>query len=302
MAAAAKTPPKLRKRSAAPQGRRSTPRPMFMPYDKSEGIEVVQPPAELAHLEGDDLYEALTDPERLEEVTGRPPAKWDSARFVAELGRSPGRFKAWMSHYYTTLKPGYKPGTINDRIMVAPDGYDRRSPYWLETTARWWAIEEGIMTRGGVLVPYKPTGRPKGKTDTVPRQRRRPITRGVPLEILAACEELTAGGATLAEARVALAERYGLTVRVIARRLTAGRKMRGAGVRAITDDMSTRERAEIIMVMFRLLMADGRRKYAARALHEVAERLGVPLEEARAAADAALMAAATTAPNPGAGI
>lgn len=251
---------------------------MFMPYDKDAPIVVVQPPTELAHLSGDELFEALTDPEKFQAATGHPPAEWDSARFRAEVGRSEGRFKVWMVKHYDVTVRKVDPGTIEDRIMVAPDRYEKRSPRWLETTARKWAIEEKIMRRDGILVPYKPTGKTVGAVDRKKRTRKAPMRAGA-LEVLAACEELTAAGKHLAAAKAELAERYNMTGRKIARRLTTGREMRAAGIRPLTEPMPAAEAAEIIWTMYRLLMADGRRKHTDNARAEVADRLGCPRAE-----------------------
>lgn len=284
MAAATKTPVQRTKRR---------PRRMFMPYDPA-GVAIVQPPAELAHLADDEdaLFEALTDPAAFEAATGHAPAKWYTSRFYREIGRSEGRFKAWMSNHYAVTKHGADPSSIDDRIMVAPDDYDVRSPFWLETTARAWAIGEGLMTRRGVFVPYKPTGRPKGKTDSVPRQRTATMKASA-LSVLGEAEQLTAGGDKAAEVKRKLATRYGISERAVARRLTAGRTMRAAGVREITTRMPSTEVDEIITVTYGLLMADGRRTSTENARDDVAERLGID----RARVDAALDAPARLSPE-----
>jgi hypothetical protein len=250
--------------------------PMSMPYDPAAPIAVVQPPAHLAHLDGDDLYEAL--------IADRTE-RWYSARFRAEVGRSEGRFKAWMVNHYK-VKKGADAAGIDDRIMVEPDGYEVRSPWWYAGTARKWAIEEGLMNRDGRLVPYRPSGRPRGATDSVQRTRTATMRAGA-LEVLAQAEELTAAeGLSAGEVKARLAERHGLTPKQIARRLETGRSMRAAGVRELTDDMSPDQRREVIATMFRLLMSDGRRKNEAAARAEVAERLGATAAEVDAALDA----------------
>jgi hypothetical protein len=279
VAAAAKTTPRQRR------GKSTPPRKMFMPYEPG-AITVVQPPAELAHLDGDELFEALTDAEAFERATGHAPAKWYQPRFFAEIGRSEGRFKAWMSNYYAVTDRNVDPATIDDRIMEAPDGYDMRSPWWWETTARAWAIQEKLMTRGGVMVPHKPSGRPPGTPDSRPRTRTATMKAGA-LDVLRSYEELIAGGASIAQAKAKLAETQKLSEKQVARRLTAGREMRAAGVREITPEMTPAERAEVMVLMVRLLMADGRRKHEGNARAEVATRLGVTREEVDAAIDGA---------------
>jgi hypothetical protein len=258
--------------------RQRKPRKMFMPYDPA-GVAIVQPPAELAHLTGDALFEALTNADKFREATGHEPAKWYSARFRAEVGRSEGRFKVWMSNHYAVRVHGTDPAGIEDRIMCPPDDYDKRSPWWYETTARAWAIEEGLMTRAGVMVPYKPTGRPKGRTDSVPRTRTATM-QAAALPMLTEYEALTTGDQAIApgEAKRRLAERHGLTERQIKSRVTAGRAMRAAGVREITPDTTPAEAAEIIAAAFRLIISDGRRTNVEHARAEVAERLGVERE------------------------
>lgn len=272
------------------------PRKMFMPYDPA-AVAIVQPPAELAHLEGDELFEALTNADKYREVTGRDPEKWYTARFVAEIGRSTGRFKAWMSNFYAVSEHGADPATIDDRIMVKPDDYDKRSPWWYSTTANAWAIAEGLKTRAGVAVPYKPTGRPRGRTDSVPRQRTATMKASA-LAVLAEAEALTAGGATAAEAKKTLAGRHSLSERAVARRLTAGRAMRAAGIREITPDMTDMEVGEIIVVTYRLMMADGRRSNTDNARNDVAERLGLDRERVDRAIDGAPPAVLADLDNP----
>jgi hypothetical protein len=252
------------------------PRKMFMPYDPA-AVAIVQPPAELAHLTGDALFEALTNAGAYRRATGREPAKWYSARFRAEVGRSEGRFKVWMSNHYAVREHGVDPATIDDRIMCRPDDYDKRSPWWYETTARAWAIAEGLMTRGGVMVPYKPTGRPKGRTDSVPRQRTATML-ATALAVLGDFDKLTGNGSTAADAQRTLAARLGLTERQIKSRVTAGRAMRRAGVTEITPDTPPAEAARSIVNAYQLLMSDGRRSNAEHARAEVAERLGVERE------------------------
>lgn len=255
-----------------------------MPYDKDAPMAVVQPPAELAHLTGDALFDALTKPEAFQAATGHAPEEWDSARFRAEVGRSEGRFKVWMVNHYK-VKRGIDPATIEDRIAPPPDRYEKRSPRWLETTARNWAIEEKVMSRGGAMVPYKPPGRPVGATDGIKRTRKATMRAGA-LEVLAQAEQMAAAGPiTAAEIKTRLAERHGMTTKQIARRLETGRSMRAAGVRPITDDMTPPARAEIITTMYRLLMADGRRKHGENARAEIAERLGCERAEVDAAID-----------------
>jgi hypothetical protein len=267
--ATAETAPRQRARRGVPR----QPRPMSMPYDPQAPIAVVQPPAHLAHLTGAALYEAL--------IADRTE-RWYSARFRAEVGRSEGRFKAWMVNHYK-VKNGTNPATIDDRVMVEPDGYEVRSPWWYAGTARKWAIEEGLMRRDGVLEPYRPSGRPRGATDSTPRTRTATMRAGA-LVVLDECEKLTAGGAmTLGAARAQLAARYGLTEKQIARRLTAGREMRAAGIRPLTDDMHPDQRWGIIDAAFRLLMTDGRRKNATAALVEAATRVGATEDEVQAA-------------------
>lgn len=286
MAAATKTPRRKRQ-----------PRQMFMPYAK-DAPAVVQPPAIVAEvLDEDEAFEILTNQARFREHTGREPEKWYTARFVAEIGRSTGRFKAWMSNHYAVTVHGVDPLTIEDRIMVPPTSYDKRSPWWDEVTARAWAIEEGLMTRRGVAVPYKPTGRPKGRTDSVPRQRTATMKAGA-LEVLAAAEVKYAAGATPAVAKRELAREYAISERRVARRLTAGRQMRAAGVRPITPLMTLAEAGEIIVVTYRLLMADGRRKNTDKAREDVAERLGVTRETVDHVLDGAPPAVLADTDNP----
>lgn len=284
--------------SEKPSTRRGRkPRRMFMPYDQAVPA-IVQPPAELAHItDEDELFEALTDAAAFERATGHAPAKWYTARFVAEIGRSTGRFKAWMSNHYAVTVHGVDPATIEDRIMVKPDAYDKRSPWWYETTARAWANAEGIMTRRGVFVPYKPTGRPAGRKDSVPRQRTATMKASA-LQFLSEAEKLTAGGAKSAEAKRTLAARYKISERAVSRRLTAGRAMRAAGVREITTRMPAAEVAEIIVVTYRLLMADGRRTNTENAREDVAERLGVDRGLVDSALDGAPAAVLADTDNP----
>lgn len=250
------------------------PRGMFLPPHHDD-LVIVQPLPKIASLDDDDAFEVLTNPRRFRAYFGHEPARWYYPRVCREIDRTQGRFKSWMSHHYAVRVHGVDPATINDRIAPPPDGYDRRSPWWLETTFRAWAIEEGLMTRRGVAVPYRPSGRPKGKTDRVPRHRRTSPMKGTALDVLAAREELIAAGATAAEARRTLAEKYKISERAVSRRWTTGRELRAAGIREITEDMTSAQVAEIVTTTYRLLMADGRRRNLDNARADVAERLGI---------------------------
>ena len=259
------------------------PRRMFMPYDP-DAAATPRPVPGLDGLSDDEVFNILTDPKAFERHTGRPPETWYTARFAAESGRSHGRFKVWISNFYK-VKKGADPATIEDRIMVKPDGYDVRSPWWLETTANRWLIQEKLKTRRGVRVAHKPSGKPKGRTDRVPRRRSAPM-KAVALDVLDVYERLVAAGTSMADAKQKVAASNGLTVRKVARRLSAGRTMRAAGVRKITPEMAPAQVRDTAVTLYRVLMADGRRKHEENARAAVAEQLGLDRATVDAAVDA----------------
>lgn len=259
------------------------PRKMFMPYDPAGTTRAEQPPAELAHLTGDALFKALTDFKTFTREAGRPPDVWYSRRAVAETGRSIGRFRVWMANYYKTVR-GVDPTSIDDRIMVAPDGYDQRSPWWYETTYRKWAEQEGLMDRAGRMVPHVPSGRPEGSKDAVPRRRVAPKQARAAV-ILAACEALVAAGAPLAKAKAKVAASEGMSVKAVSRWMTAGRKLRADSIERMVRPLMTEAELERVAVSaYQLVKADGRRKHDEHTRAEVARRLKMD----RALVDAAV--------------
>lgn len=263
-----------------PEGRPKR-RKMFVPPPVPAVI--VQPPPHLEHLLGDDeaMFEALVN-DRSE--------RWYSSRAAAECGREQPTFRSWVSARYgydervkaaaaEAAKTGGRPRPVRrpkGRMTPPPDGYDVRSPWWYPGTLRAWFIAEKLMDeKTGKFRPYKPTGRTPGSVNRVERKTPRPM-QDMGREILAACEELRAGGKSLAEARAILADRYKLSGPQIDRRLLAGRRQRAQEADlSVTPDMSPAEVAERVHKAYQLLSADGRRRNEDKIRSAVADRLGV---------------------------
>lgn len=264
MAAAAKNRP-------APE--RPPRRRMFTP--PGEEIVVVQPPKHLAHLSGDDLFRALVS-DRTE--------KWYSARGAAECGRTPDTWRSWVSTRYgynaavekAAGKPVPRP---KDKMTPTPDGYDSRSPWWYAGTLRTWMIREGLMTREGRFIPYKPTGRTPGSPNRVQRKSPRPMSDEATL-VLDEYDKLLARGTTKASARATLASRFKISERAVDRRLTTGRKLRAQQEDlTIEPGMPVAEVANRVRAARALLATDGRRRNEDKVRDTIALRLGVERHE-----------------------
>ncbi|GLY08315.1 hypothetical protein [Actinoplanes sp. NBRC 101535] len=237
-----------------------------------------QPPAKFAALlnRPDDLYRALTTDDE----------QWDSARFAAESGRSTGRFRVWVSDYYKwreaadrARRRGRTPPVPHDRAIVAPDGYFGRAPWWYAGRARQWMMRVGLMDRQGRSVRHKPVGRRKGVGDVAPRRRRRPPMQDQAVEILGQVEALIAQGASLEEAKAQVARDRALSVRQVARRVTAGRKLRDEDDPWDLTGLGGTALAAQVTALANTLMADGRRKNMSGAASTIAERTGLEVAE-----------------------
>lgn len=186
-------------------------------------LVVVQPPTHvlgadgnpipLAGLSDDALYEALTGDRE----------QWDSERCAAESGRHIGRFRVWVSNFYRTADDKRK--VPDDRTFIKPVDYHGRSPWWYAGDVRQWFIQNGIMDRRGVFIPFKPTGRPKGAVDRLPRQRRRATMRDTAPDVLKQYDTLLARGMADSDAREQLATELGLSRRQVARRINTARQL-----------------------------------------------------------------------------
>jgi hypothetical protein len=263
-----------------PEGRPKR-RKMFLP--PKPPIVIEQPPARLAHLSGDDLYEALIAPDHTE--------RWYTARAAAECARETETFRGWVSHRYKYEEAVAKAKAEADRIggrpkpvrrpkakmTPKPDGYEVRSPWWWPHTMRRWFIQEELMDRHtGKAIPYKPAGRPPGTPNAVERKSQRPMQEQA-AEVLAAFEKLRRDGSSVAEARAALANRYGKSEKQILRRVETARKLRAAATDLhVTADMSPTEIRERALKARELLVTDGRRSKNEDKIRDgVAVRLGV---------------------------
>lgn len=187
-------------------------------------LPVVQPPRtivrggetiDISELAGDALFEAITSDDE----------QWDYRRIAAESGRSVARVRTWVSEAYSRARSRRIP---SDRAFVLPDGYVGGSPWWRAGRARQALMQMGAMTRDGVAIRYRPTGRAPGATDIRPRQRAAAIDAQA-REVWAEYEQLRESGLSDRQARAQLAERHSLSRTQLARRLTKGRELAGAG-------------------------------------------------------------------------
>ncbi len=182
---------------------------------KTGPAERVQPPTKFAHLQGEALTEALlADTE-----------EWDSARFALEAGRAIGRFRTWVSKRHAVDAGVLK--TADHRTAPAPTGYYGQTPVWTAGVARAWMMDPDVnmMDERGVFIPSAVGGRMPGSKDIEPRKGPPARTREVGPAMLAEYLTLRAGGVSAPVAKQAMAERHGLTVRQVTRRLEVGRAM-----------------------------------------------------------------------------
>ncbi|MFI7608835.1 hypothetical protein ACIBTV_27495 [Micromonospora sp. NPDC049366] len=193
-------------------------------------IRVEQPPrtitiggerVDVSHLTGDALYEAITQDEE----------QWDYPRLSAETGRSITRLRKWvMNAYAVEREPSKAP---DDKTFIAPEGRTGGiSPWWKGGKAREVLIQIGVMTREGVAIPHKPTGRTPGARDTAPRRRweTAPV-RDTGLAVYREYLELTTrkrDPLNDRQARAELSRRHNLSRTQLARRINAGREQHAA--------------------------------------------------------------------------
>lgn len=206
--------------------------------------QVTQPPVRVLFRPGDWIDVTGMDDDALYEALAVTDAEvWDTARFAAECKRSVTRTRKWVANFYDTLDSAARAAldlddtetdtegedveafVPDDKIAPAPDGYAGRSPWWYAYRARAWAMGEGLMTRNGTGIPFKPTGRRAGGAGGANGQQSVPTMRDVAPKILARHRELLAGGMNDVDARGQLAEEFGMNRRHIARRLTMAEQM-----------------------------------------------------------------------------
>lgn len=202
----------------------ATNRPPGSGRARRPAVRVEQPPrtilrggerVDISDLTGAELFEAITSDEE----------QWDYARLAAEADRSVARVRRWVQNAYTAEKTGQ---AEDDKTFTVPDGYVGASPWWRAGNARAVLNQIGAMTREGVAVPYKPTGRAPGAKDLAPRKRwanapMRDTAAGVYRDYL----ELTRRKRepmTDRQARAELCKRHNLTRTQLARRINTGRE------------------------------------------------------------------------------
>lgn len=216
-------------------------------------VTVVQPPTHIVIGPGERLdITGLSADEQHDAISRRDAEVWDSDRFAAECARTTARFRKWVVNFYaltdaqlaeqedaqdvTDAEDGEP--LQDDRTLCAPDGYVGKSPWWYASRARRWAAQNGLQTRAGVAIPFKPSGRRAGGVEN-PYQRHAPTMRDKAPAILARYRELVDAGNTDVEARGLLAGELGMDRRAIARRLKAALDMEakaaGAAVEVSND-------------------------------------------------------------------
>jgi hypothetical protein len=154
---------------------------------------------------------------------------WSKARVAQEAGRSKATIGNWLDNYIKWAE-GVRPQ--DDYTFVAPT-YFGREPYWRAGEVRAWLMRTGKMTREGVFVPHKPSGRRRGVTEQRPRPELETseMQREAP-RFLAAYELMMApierGGEAMRspDAIAALARQHGITERKVIRRLQRARDLR----------------------------------------------------------------------------
>lgn len=259
--------------------RRGARRSMFRP--PGELWVVTQPPTELAHLTGNDLFH---------ELTTVPRERWKTSRAAAECGREPDTLRSWISYRYrynaaveaeaaAAEREGRParpvPHPQGTKMTPTPDGYEGRSPWWWDCTMRTWMIQEGLMTRAGVKIPYRPTGRPPGALNRAQKTPTRWMEQDAP-GILRMFEALQAAGHTTKQAYAEIAAQTGKSVRQVERRVVTGRALRRQETDLkVTKKMPAAEVDERVRRAFALLAGDGRRRNQARIRQAVAKQLGV---------------------------
>lgn len=118
----------------------------------------VQPPAKFAHLSGDDLHDALIKDGEI----------WTVPRVALEAGRSKRTVDKWLG-YYVKFAAGERP--LDDNTIIRPT-YVETVATWRAGDVREWMMRTRKMRRNGVFIPYKPAGRPKGRTERARRPKR----------------------------------------------------------------------------------------------------------------------------------
>lgn len=209
-------------------------------------VPVEQPPrtilrggerVDVSHLTGDEFFEAIkTDREQ-----------WDYDRLAAETGRSKVRLRKWVSNAYTSERTGR---AEDDKTFTVPDGFTSRSPWWYAGNARAVLFQIGVMTREGVAIPYKPTGRPSGAKDLAPRRRTHAPMQDIAAGVYQEYVRLTTrkrNPLSDREARAELAAKYDLNRSQVARRIKTGMEQAGAAGPAEVDKAALQARlAELV--------------------------------------------------------
>jgi hypothetical protein len=202
-------------------------RTVVLPHQRQRDARpgITQPPTKFAHLEGDELHEALTT----------DPEIWDAWRFAAEAGRTKRAVDKWVGNYNK-----YVAGTRPlDDYTITPPTYYGQTPTWVAGEARAWLMRTGKMRRDGVYIPNRPPGRTRGLTEDSPRRRRPTELDKVAPAALKEYRALvdTNGPHKLSapDARLELAAKLGINERQVIRRLQRARDLENGRRRLLTQ-------------------------------------------------------------------
>ncbi|MEU7591168.1 hypothetical protein AB0A95_33350 [Micromonospora sp. NPDC049230] len=229
--------------------------PTGPPRARGQKLQVEQPPrtilrggerVDISHLTGEELYQALISDEEL----------WGYKRLSAETGRTVVRIRKWVHNIGKAERTGRAP---DDKTFIAPDEYvEDYSPRWKAGRARKALMGAmGVMTREGVMIPHKPTGRAPGAQDNGPRRRweNAPL-RDTAVSIYREYLKLTqrkSNPLNDRDARSELSKRHDISRTQLARRIATGRDMvaaqtgKGAAAPAEVDGVALRDRlAELV--------------------------------------------------------
>lgn len=275
--------------------------PTGSPRSRGQVLQVEQPPrtilrggerVDISHLTGDALYEALISDEE----------QWGYQRLSAETGRTVVRIRKWVHNIGLAERSGRAP---DDKTFIEPDDYFQGSPWWTAGRARKALMGAmGVMTREGVQIPHKPTGRAPGAQDTQPRRRwahapLRDTAVGIYKEYVKLTERRR-NPLSDREARAELSQKHGITRTQLARRITTGKELlaaqTGTAAPAEVDSVALRARLTELVAQERAA-GYSERGAAGRARAALAAETGLSRRQLAgyiAAADAATTTAGTS--------
>lgn len=177
---------------------------------------LVQPPAKFAHLSGDALRQALISDNEI----------WTVSRVALEAGRSTRTVDKWLGNYVK-----YAAGKRRlDRNTIIKPTYIGTVAAWRAGAVRAWLMRTGKMRQDGTFVPYKPAGRPKGRTERTQRPKRGSDMNLAAPMLLTQYHKLIDGDdqtepISAKAARAVLAEKHELSDRQVIRWLQRGRDL-----------------------------------------------------------------------------